>query len=133
MTFLQGFCIALTVSTALYLFREELTQLFTDDQDGIDVSVALEVIPLLCLVNLISMCLSFFLGTIRALGIQSSAAVVSIVSYLLVSNSAAYYLAFEQAEGVFGLWIGFYTGVIFQILLLAVMTLIMADWQKISD
>ena len=79
------------------------------------------------------MCLSFFLGTVRAIGIQSSAAVISIVSYLLVSNSSAYYLAFEEKEGAFGLWIGFYLGIIFQILMLAVMTLIIADWQKISD
>ena len=96
-------------------------------------SIALDIIPLLCFANLVSLCLSFFLGTVRALGIQSSAAVISIVSYLLVSNSSAYYLAFEKKEGVFGLWIGLYLGIIFQILMLAVITLIIVDWQKISD
>ena len=80
---------ATAVSLALYFLRDEMTQLFTSEIDGIDVSIALAVVPLFAFTNIVDMRLSFFLGVVRALGIQANVALVSISCFYL-STTASY-------------------------------------------
>ena len=89
-----------------------MTQLFTSEVDGIDVSIALAVVPLFAFTNFVDMGLSFSLGVVRALGIQASVAFVSIGCFYLISIPVACYLAFVADQGIRGLWIGYFIGMI---------------------
>ena len=132
MTFFQAFSFALMVSFALYFFRDELTQLFTNDREGVEVSLALAVIPLFSLTNMVDMCLSFFMGCVRALGIQANIALISISCFYLISLPSASYLAFVANAGIRGLWMGYFLGIIIQVLIVAWLTW-SEDWQDIAD
>ena len=132
MTFFQAFSFALMVSFALYFFRDELTQLFTDGRDGVDVTIALAVIPLFSLTNMVDMCLSFFMGCVRALGIQANVALISISCFYLISLPTASYLAFVADAGIRGLWIGYFLGIVIQVIIVAWLTW-SEDWQDIAD
>ena len=127
MTLFQALCIASGVSLALYFFRNEFAQLFTDEEGGLDVSLAAAVIPLFSLSNLLDMCLSFIMGCVRALGIQANIAMISIAGFYLVSIPAACYLAFVENGGIFGLWIGYFLGIIIQVVIIAWRTFAV-DW-----
>ena len=51
-------------------------------------------------------------GCVRALGIQSKAAIVNIVTYYIVSIPLAWVFAFVvNGLGIVGLWLGAYVGV----------------------
>ena len=93
MTLFQTLAFALMVSFALYVSRDEYTQIFTD-VDGMRFIMAMAVIPLFMITNIVNMCLSFFMGCVCALGIQANAALISISCYYLVSLPTASYLAF---------------------------------------
>ena len=110
-----------------------MVQLFTDNEkDSVDVTLSLAVIPLFSFTNMVDMCLSFFMGIVRALGIQANVAVISISCFYLVSLPVASYLAFVADAGIGGLWMGYFLGIIVQVLILAWMTWD-ADWQEIAD
>ena len=81
--------------------------------------MAVAVVPLFSFTNLITMCLSFFMGCVRALGIQANVALISIVSFYLVGMPSACYFAFVQEVGILGLWIGYFFGIIVQLLVIA--------------
>ena len=85
--------------------------------------IALAVIPLFSFTNVVSMCLSFFLGGVRALGIQGDVAMISIISFYAVSLPVACYLAFNQNEGILGLWVGYFIGIVVQVMIIAWKTL----------
>ena len=128
MTFVQAFAYASIVSVALYVYRVELVQLFTgSEEDSVDVSLALAIIPLFSFTNMVDMCLSFFMGVVRALGIQASVALISISCFYLVSLPVASYLAFVTNAGIRGLWMGYFLGIIIQVLILAWLTW-STDW-----
>ena len=93
--------------------------------------MALAVMPIFAATNLVDMCLSFFQGLIRALGIQSNAAIITILSYYLLSVPAAVYLAFYVGMGITGLWIGYFIGILIQAIVLAWLTL-NTNWQDIA-
>ena len=94
-TLFQGLAFALMVSTALFVFRVDITRVFrTEGDDGLKVHMALAVIPLFALTNIVDMCLNFFMGCVCALGIQANAALISISCFYLVSLPTASYLAF---------------------------------------
>ena len=131
MTFAQSMAFASVTSTLIFAFRDDLCRIFSDGETGIDVRMALAVIPIFAAYNLVDMCLSFFLGLIRALGIQSNAAIITILSYYLLSVPAAVYLAFFAGMGIRGLWIGYFFGILIQAMVLAWLTL-GADWQEIA-
>ena len=119
MTLVQALGIALTVSLSLYFFRGQLTHFFTDTDGGLNVTMALAVIPLFSFTNLVTMCLAFFMGCVRALGIQANVAMISIISFYIVSMPSACYFAFVQEVGILGLWIGYFLGIIIQTLVIA--------------
>ena len=81
--------------------------------------MALAIIPLFSFTNMIDMCLSFFMGCVRALGIQANVAMISIISFYMVSMPSAAYFAFVQEVGILGLWIGYFLGIIVQTLIIA--------------
>ena len=122
---------ASVTSTLIFAFRDDLCRVFSDEETGIDVRMALAVMPIFAASNLVDMCLSFFQGLIRALGIQSNAAIITILSYYLLSVPAAVYLAFFAGMGIRGLWIGYFFGILIQAMVLAWLTL-SADWQEIA-
>ena len=87
--------------------------MFTDNEkDSVDVTLSLAVIPLFSFTNMVDMCLSFFMGIVRALGIQANVAVISISCFYLVSLPVASYLAFVAHAGIRGLWMGYFLGII---------------------
>ena len=123
---------ASVTSTFIFAFRDNLCQVFTSEEEtGIDVSMALSIIPIFAATNLVDMCLSFFQGLIRALGIQANAALFTILSYYLLSIPAAIYLAFIVGIDIRGLWIGYFFGILIQVIVLAWLTL-RTDWQEIA-
>ena len=71
MTFIQACSYAALISLAIFCFKEQLVHLFTGDggRGAVDVTLALSVIPLFSFTNMVDMCLSFFMGCVRALGI----------------------------------------------------------------
>ena len=95
-------------------------------------TMTLAVIPLFSFTNMLDMCLSFFMGCVRALGIQANVATVYISCFYLVSIPVASYLAFVADMGILGLWFGYFLGIIIQNLILAWLSCT-ADWQKIAD
>ena len=131
MTFTQSIIFASVIATLIFAFRDNLCRIFSDDETGIDVRMALAVIPIFTATTLVDMCQSFFVGLIRALGIQSNAAIITILSYYLLSVPAAVYLAFFAGMGIRGLWIGYFFGILIQAIVLAWLTL-SADWQEIA-
>ena len=61
---------ASVVSTLIYVFSDELCMIFSSGEEhGINVSMAGAAIPIFAVTNLVDMCLSFFQGLVRALGI----------------------------------------------------------------
>ena len=85
-------------------------------------SIALAVIPLFSLTNIVDMYLSFFMGCVRALGIQANIALISISCFYLISLPAASYLAFVADKGIQGLWMGYFLGIVIQVLIVAWLT-----------
>ena len=72
------------------------------------------------------------MGCVRALGIQANVAMISISCFYLISLPTASYLAFVTHAGIRGLWIGYFLGIIIQVLIVAWLTW-SHDWQDIAD
>ena len=123
--------VALTISTLLCVYKELFVGLFTDE-DGIDVTIAMNCLGIFFYTNLVDMTLNFFMGCVRALGIQANIALISIGCFYLISIPSACYLAFLAGNGITGLWIGYFLGILVQMIIVGCMT-IMADWQGIAD
>ena len=105
---------ALVVSLLLLVYREPLAHLFKDNDSingDLSVEPAMAIFPLFSITIFIDTTLGFVQGCVRALGIQGDVAWISIVSFYLGSVPAACYLAFVAKLGLFGLWIGHFTGV----------------------
>ena len=62
--------------------------------------------------NLVDMTNCFFMGCVRALGIQENIALISIGCFYLISIPTACYLAFVAGKGVPGLWVGYFFGIL---------------------
>ena len=122
---------ACLISLALYVYRVPLTNLFTEE-DGLDVSFAIAAVPLFCLTNIFDMGLSFFMGVVRALGSQANIAIISIACYYFVSIPCAAYLAFVHETGIMGLWMGWFIGIIVQLVIIGWLTLRL-DWQVMAS
>ena len=111
LTLLQAMTVALIVSTLLCIYAEELIEIFTDDE-SIDVSIAKGCLSIFFYTNLVDMGLNFFMGCVRALGIQANIALISIGCFYLISIPSAFYLAFLAGDGIMGLWIGYFLGIL---------------------
>ena len=109
-------------------------ELFTGDktEKAVDVTLALGIIPLFSFTNLIDMGLAYENGLVRALGIQSNVALISISCFYLISIPTAAYMAFVAHAGLRGLWFGYFFGMSIQILILAWLTM-STDWQNLAD
>jgi len=94
--------------------------------------MALSVIPLFCVTNIVDMNLSFYQGCVRALGTQSSVALVTIACFYLLSIPFACYFAFVRGNGILGLWVGYFIGILVLMIIVAWMTL-KEDWQDLAD
>ena len=68
MTMFQAISVALMISTLLCVYKELFVGLFTDE-DGIDVTIAMNCLGIFFYTNLVDMTLNFFMGCVRALGI----------------------------------------------------------------
>ena len=77
--------------------------LFTDDnENAVDVTMALTVLPLFSLTNFVEMSIAYFLGIVRALGIQAKIALISIGCFYLISLPSVTYLAMVRDAGTWG-------------------------------
>ena len=94
--------------------------------------LSVRVIPLFCLTNIVDMNLSFFLGCVRALGTQASVALVTLACFYLLSIPFACFFAFGRGNGIAGLWLGYFLGIMVLMIIVAWMTL-KEEWQDIAD
>ena len=128
--------IALSVSLLLYVCRVQIVELFMEkDSEQSDpgiYSMAMRVIPLFCLTNIVDMNLSFFLGCVRALGTQANVALVTLACFYLLSIPFSCFFAFVRGNGIAGLWLGYFLGILVLMVVVAWMTL-REDWQEIAD
>lgn len=67
------------------------------------------------------------MGLVKALGIQASVALISLGCLFFISLPAACFLAFWADGGIQGLWIGYFLGMLVQVLILAWLTC-SSDW-----
>lgn len=128
---LQALSVASLLSILLHVFREQIIGIF-NDEDGVDVSTAKESIDVFIITNLVEMTLLFFMGIVRALGIQARVVIVSISCVNFISIPAACYMAFLSDCGIIGLWVGYFFGLFVQMVIVAYIV-IMSDWQEIAD
>ena len=110
----------------------EKESLESDEESAKVYEVALHVIPLFCLTNIVDMNLSFYLGCVRALGIQASVALVTLACFYLLSIPFACFFAFVRGNGIAGLWLGYFLGILVLMIIVAWMTF-KEDWQDIAD
>ena len=127
LTYIQAISVASAYSLFMFVYREELPDLFTSEEEAFPVAITVSVIPILAIANLIDMSLSFFLGCIRALGLQAKTALVIIGCFYIISLPLASYLGFYLEYSVHGIWIGYFTGIAIQCAIVAYMTL-SEDW-----
>ena len=111
------------------MFSDDIAILFTNsEQESFDVTPVLDVIPIMSILSLINVCQAFFLGLVRALGIQAKVVWVFFVSLYIVALPIGYYLTFECGLGIRGLFMGQFPGLATQILIFAILTLKLIDW-----
>lgn len=133
--YFNALAITALVSILVNTYRYEIIALFTSDKTL--TSNLLSVISIFCVFNLFDSMIMTFQGCVRALGIQTQAAIIAIASYYLVSVPMACILAFTHLFSrltgtIRALWIGNYIGVFVQLAILAVLT-IRADWQLYAN
>ena len=124
-TFCFSMTLAAIISSALYIGRFALAELFTSDEALLEAT--LKVIPFFCFTNLIDMAMCCFFGIVRALGIQGRVALLPIACYYAISIPLSAALAFRVGWGVMGLWVGHYIG-IFCLTMIVVIMVVRTNW-----
>lgn len=70
LTFVSMMIFATIVSILILIFRDEICTIFTSGhREGINVSLAIGIIPLFSAINFLDKGLGFFQGLVRALGL----------------------------------------------------------------
>ena len=83
---------------------------------------------IMCLAALFDESQGYLQGPLRALGLQTKAAVLCIISYWIFALPLAAVFAFKMEKGVFGLWYGIGTGAAIE--MISYITLLWwADWE----
>ena len=88
----------------IYCLREELAYAFTTDK--VLANVIISAMPLLVILTIGDYIQGIAQGTIRAMGYQHYASIVSLFCYWVVSLSLTYILAFVYNYGIRGIWGG---------------------------
>ena len=89
------------------------------------------VLPIFCFTNIVDMTMSVIFGIIRALGIQEKVVLITIACFYLLSVPLAAYQAYVVKDGIAGLWLGYFAGIVFLLLIIAVYIL-RTDWDAIA-
>lgn len=118
------------VSLSLFILREEIIKTFTQ-QEAMILQI-MSVLSIFYVYNIVYIGHSFFMGVVRALGTQDSAAYVSVAVLWLLSIPVSCILAFLLEWSTFGLWFGYASGIIILTFILAKMTA-KEDWQAIAE
>lgn len=126
LTLIQAIGVAGVISAMLGHYGTALIGLFTNGE-SIDVTLVVSILPLFMLTNLVDMSSAYFMGCVRALGIQSNVALITIGCFYLISIPSSCYLTFVAGNGIKGLWIGYFLGIFVQMLIVQNITT-MADW-----
>ena len=106
--FFISMSIGCLVSILLFSLRYEIAHLFTNDPTI--VTIMAQVLPIYCIFNIQDSMTNVVFGCVRALGIQTKAALVTIGCYYIISIPLASILAFVADLGIRGLWIGIFVG-----------------------
>lgn len=91
-------------STLFLLSRTRIGQLFSSDQDVID--LVAHVLPICAIFQVADGIASVGGGVIRGLGRQSVAAMINLVAYYLIALPFGFYLTFKMNWALMGLWTG---------------------------
>ena len=119
------------ISVALFIYRNEILQIFSEGYD-IDVSIASESMLLVALINLIIAYFSYLIGCCRALGIQAIGVPIALFFSLTEIPTGMLFSWYFDLR-VWGLIFTYALSFSLQSLILTAILTICTDWQSIAD
>ena len=118
------------ISSCFVIFRVELIELFTHQQQIVEIGSQLMIISAIFIIgDYMQGCLA---GTILAMGKQRSGSIINLVSYILIMLPISYILGFSFDLGVFGIYIGGIFGPLWVLCMYSYM-ICKTDWEQLSN
>ena len=112
------------MSGLIMVFGEDYIDLITMNDGAVDLSSAKKAIPVIAVVMLLDSSLHYLNGLVRALGLQPSISIVSILCVWLVGVPSAYLLSEYGPGGIYG---GYYMSTLVQIVIIPLF-IFKKDW-----
>lgn len=126
-----GLAIGLVNALALIVFSEQITSMFTNDREIIELS--LKVIPVIGYMEIIDALNACSAGCLRGQGLQSYGGYINIFAFYVVGLPLAYYLTFVKLLELEGLWLGITMGLTSITVLQSLLVFWYCDWDSVLE
>ncbi|KAF8189379.1 MATE efflux family protein [Pholiota molesta] len=123
----MAFMIACFTSTLFLVFRQKWAYIFNDDPEV--VKLVSSIMPLLALFQVFDGTSAVTGGVLRARGKQFVGALLNLSAYYIFGIPLGIYLAFKQALGLHGLWLGLTFSLVYSAVIGTWMAL-RTDWDR---
>jgi len=130
LTALYSFMLNIVVGAAIFLFREGLSRVFTNQMEL--VPMVMDAYCIMVLVLLTHGMAMVQAGAVRGLGMLHTASWVVFFAFYFVSLPSAYLLAFPYRWGIMGLWFGVVIGSTVEVVLYFVFLRFFCNWKLIA-
>jgi len=127
---LFGWIVLSIVYTNFVLFRHQIVSFYTTDEQVTDLIMAAFPIWAVCVITDLSQ--GVMGGMLRAMGYQSKATLVCVVSYWVIMLPVSYLCGFVLDYGYRGVWIGVPSGS-FVLFTVYTFMIIYAPWKQLAE
>jgi MATE family multidrug resistance protein len=125
-----GAALALFFSLTLFLARDHIGLLFTNDKKT--VALVAEVLPLMSLFVIFDTMGAVAGGVLRGMGRQRIGALVNLPSYYVIALPIGLVLAFKTSLGLTGIWIGL-TIALLLVCAVEIAVILRCDWETLVE